>query len=359
LNDITDGSNFRIGILGEMAFQAVLHGKLDETIPEPQRREDALTSTIFGTLMMVDARHLLAEWISSAIGIDRSPLGRITAESQFDCWFWPRLREAEPDLLMRMDDRLFVIEAKFGAGKHDLSISVDGGDDQRVTDQLRREWLAVQRDRASESGYPPAIRAAIAKCQTTLLYVVNRRASHRAWKDLRESAKGLPPDADLRILAWQELYCLLNCRSMDRWMTDLVRYIEMVELDAFVGFGRRPLDATTGRQLLIWRSGSISRDVSRLREALWPVVKEEKSVRRLSQWRWNGREPATAGSGLRSSVARYPFAMLSMVQDWRPPDTHPDDDASGLRDAMRLTLGADIHRLKQRVIHYRRNEQRA
>ena len=31
-------------------LHAVLHHKLDETTPEPQRLEDALTSTVFGTL---------------------------------------------------------------------------------------------------------------------------------------------------------------------------------------------------------------------------------------------------------------------------------------------------------------------
>ena len=31
-------------------LHAVLHHKLDETTPEPQRLEDAITSTVFGTL---------------------------------------------------------------------------------------------------------------------------------------------------------------------------------------------------------------------------------------------------------------------------------------------------------------------
>ena len=40
-------------------LHAVLHHKLDETTPEPQRLEDALTSTVFGTLVMTDACDVL------------------------------------------------------------------------------------------------------------------------------------------------------------------------------------------------------------------------------------------------------------------------------------------------------------
>ena len=51
-------------------LHAVLHHKLDETTPEPQRLEDALTSTVFGTLVMTDACDVLAAWLSRAKRVD-------------------------------------------------------------------------------------------------------------------------------------------------------------------------------------------------------------------------------------------------------------------------------------------------
>ena len=51
-------------------LHAVLHHKLDETTPEPQRLEDALTSTVFGTLVMTDATGVLAAWLSRAKRVD-------------------------------------------------------------------------------------------------------------------------------------------------------------------------------------------------------------------------------------------------------------------------------------------------
>jgi len=36
-------------------LHALLHGKLDEAEPMPQRFEDVLTSTVFGTLVFAEA----------------------------------------------------------------------------------------------------------------------------------------------------------------------------------------------------------------------------------------------------------------------------------------------------------------
>ena len=48
-------------------LHALLHGKLQESNPEPERLEDALTSAVFGTLIWVEAWDVLigvawAEW---------------------------------------------------------------------------------------------------------------------------------------------------------------------------------------------------------------------------------------------------------------------------------------------------------
>ena len=44
-------------------LHALLHGKLDPTVAEPERLEDALTSTVFGTLAIVEAWDLIEDWL--------------------------------------------------------------------------------------------------------------------------------------------------------------------------------------------------------------------------------------------------------------------------------------------------------
>src|SRR5206468_3570724 len=93
-------------------LHALLHHKLDELIPEPQRREDALTSAAFGTLVLVNAWDMLARWLGVS---DDQP---VSANS--DCWFWPRLAFAEPDVVLRLGGSLVVVEAKYRSGRNDL-----------------------------------------------------------------------------------------------------------------------------------------------------------------------------------------------------------------------------------------------
>ena len=63
-------------------LHALLHGKLDLELPEPHRREDALTSIVFGTLRMVEAWDVLANWL------DAEPLSS-GQEGTGECWFGP------------------------------------------------------------------------------------------------------------------------------------------------------------------------------------------------------------------------------------------------------------------------------
>ncbi len=45
---------------------AELHGKLDDTALDLERREDILTSTVFGTLLVAGATKVLVKWFNSA-----------------------------------------------------------------------------------------------------------------------------------------------------------------------------------------------------------------------------------------------------------------------------------------------------
>jgi len=73
-------------------LHATLHGKLDETTPEPQRLEDALTSTVFGTLLCVDAWDLLSAWLL----MRPAQGGREKTEPTLECWFWTLVADVGP-----------------------------------------------------------------------------------------------------------------------------------------------------------------------------------------------------------------------------------------------------------------------
>jgi hypothetical protein len=93
-----------------LVLHALLHGKVDPAVPEPERREDALTSAVFGMLVLLEAWGLIAKWIKVS---DWEP----AAEGELDCWFWSRLAGgAEPDVVLRRGSVLIVIEAAVPVG---------------------------------------------------------------------------------------------------------------------------------------------------------------------------------------------------------------------------------------------------
>ncbi len=222
-------------------LHALLHNKLDETTPEPQRLEDTLTSTVFGTLALVGADNVLAKWLQLAKCVDGSrgctPMSEIRG-----IWFWPRLALAEPDVVIQLGDRLFVIEAKFRSGRHDTAHSdlKVPTDDEPIADQLHRQWASLQPEHVGRGHYPHDLREAIAHCSLTLIYVVDARRQRRAEREFRESASRLPPTAALRLLTWQSLDELLarDDQAASRWSSALRQYFELVGLQGFTGVQR-------------------------------------------------------------------------------------------------------------------------
>src|SRR5687768_16534902 len=98
-------------------LHAELHGKLTEDTADAERREDVLTSTVFGTLFVASAWNDLCEWFGRARRVRQAPELRASASGARDYWFWPRLHGAEPDLVVRLGDLLVVVEAKYYSGK--------------------------------------------------------------------------------------------------------------------------------------------------------------------------------------------------------------------------------------------------
>ena len=226
-------------------LHALLHGKLDLELPGPHRREDALTSSVFGTLRMVEAWDVLANWL------EVEPLSS-EQEDTVACWFWPRLAGAvEPDVVLRFGDTLVVVEAKYRSGRHDLSLDEA---DERPSDQIERQYNAVSLPPEARHVYPEGLERAVReRRRLAQVFVVDARRLRLARKEYKESRACLPQGARLTLATWQALDKLLSSPpcSRSRWASDLRSYLRLCGLSSFHGV---PID-------YLKRSGSGSSNV--------------------------------------------------------------------------------------------------
>lgn len=233
-------------------LHALLHGKLDPSRPEPQRIEDALTSTVFGTLVWVGAWDVLRLWLCP----EQAAPSR-TARQVRDCWFWPRLGSVVPDVVVRLDDVLVVAEAKLRSGRHDRP-DLDEDDDGDPRDQLVRQYRCVTAPSDRRARYAEPIEQAIADCRVTQAYVVDARRVLHARRECEESHTRLPPGVSLRLRTWQDLYRLLSAAefAQERWAADLKAYLAFSGLDSFQGIRHCVAQADAMRPVVGWRSRS-------------------------------------------------------------------------------------------------------
>jgi hypothetical protein len=212
-------------------LHAILHRKLGLLTPEPQRLEDAVTSTTFGTLALVERWDIVLEWLS---GSSTALLGDVRGTN----WFWPTLRTAErvsiPDVCVRIGDRLFVVEAKYGSGRHDRT---DVEQPEEVLDQLVCQHSCITAGPDNRIGYAEGLRRALDQCAVEQIYLVDARRIRRASMELAQS-RMREPRMDITLATWQRLDRLLYERGGGaRWATDLRQFLDMQGLGAFIGFG--------------------------------------------------------------------------------------------------------------------------
>lgn len=216
---------------------AELHGKLSSEIGDAERREDVLTSTVFGTLFAASAWNVVIEWLSKAGRAGSDPPLVPSDASMGDYWFWPRLDNAEPDLVVRLGHLLVVVEAKDHSGKSGtLMASEDPTEDP--ADQLVREWRACS-PAADMSHYDPRLRAVLEAPATEriLIYLV-RRSRFAREHDALEDSMAQVPDARMYLLTWEDLDEVLSTCLHIRWANDLRRYLQRRDVSAFRGFAQ-------------------------------------------------------------------------------------------------------------------------
>lgn len=226
-------------------LHALLRNKLAPTIPEPERLEDALTSAVFGAILWTESWSILNRWF----GLDHTAAVNTTRAH----WFWPRLELAEPDVVIRNEECLIVVEAKLRSGRHDLAASPD--DEERISDQLVRQFHSMTMARNVRLNYEAELERAIRECRILQVLVVDACRIRRARREYEESRAGLPESADLRLVTWQQLYSILSTDSnRPQWASDVMAYLDVVGLDSFNGIGRTfVLDGRT-TALAQWRA---------------------------------------------------------------------------------------------------------
>lgn len=227
-------------------LHAELHSKIAPEASDGERREDVLTSTVFGTIFAAGDWSLLLAWFGKAIDRSGMALSLPSTPNEANYWFWPRLGQTEPDLLIHLGSLLVIIEAKFWSG-------------QSGEDQLVDEWKVC--DRPADRNYDQSIRAAIdATTERALVYLVQRRKRAKA-RSVVETSSAKMPEAKIYLLTWEDLDDVLQIESPVRWRRDLRAYLGMRRITAFRGFASA--FATADRVLLghmgLWRAPRWSR----------------------------------------------------------------------------------------------------
>jgi len=174
-----------------------------------------------------------------------------------DYWFWPRLREAEPDVVLEVGATLIVVEAKFHSGKSggatmppneaDPTLASTSG--APTSDQLLREWRSVLPDGVKPTprrgSAVTSIQDAIARCeQRALVYLVKRSHAVKADRELAASlaaAGTTSPRPSFYLLHWEHLDEVLTSAAAagapPRWQQELRAYLRHRGVAAFRGFG--------------------------------------------------------------------------------------------------------------------------
>lgn len=209
-------------------LQAELHGKL---ALDDERAEDVLTSSVWGTLTLVGAWHVIRAWLGRARdNCDR--MLQLQGHESCAAWFWPRLGEIEPDLVLSIGAMLVVVEAKYLSGK-----SGEGMREEVVHDQLARQWRAV----TQPSHCDPQLREAIeGSGARALVYLVRAADREKARKGVVASQAYLDDESDIYLLTWEDLHELLAERRAgdEPWRSELRRLLERRGLRSFRGFQR-------------------------------------------------------------------------------------------------------------------------
>jgi hypothetical protein len=243
-------------------LHAELRGKVGPDATDGHRKEDVLTSTAFGTIFTAGDWDLLHRWFAKARTLTGAPLV-LPPLAEVAYWFWPRLGQTEPDVVLQIGPLLLIVEVKYWSG--------GSGDDQLVN-----EWKVCERP--ANRAFAASIRDAIdATDGRALVYLVQRRKLAAARAFVAQSLERVS-DARIFILTWEDLDDALAAQLDTRWRLELRDYLALRGIAAFRGVATT--FAAADRELLArasaWRAFRWSK--------LLPVD-SLTSLARLATWR--------------------------------------------------------------------------
>ncbi len=217
----------------------MLHAVTRHKVPSSLRRkEDVLTSCVFGTLDLIPAELGLGPWLRSAQNLEGDSLD--VADSVLDerqTRFWPRFpldrgERVEPDLTLDCGELTIIIEAKYGSGPSGMPTE----DDDRLCGQLGRQWRAVRAQRPEH--VPHSI-------YVTAGWSMPREDMEAMIVEVETKMEGEAMRSNLYWLTWRTLFDLLPKTVEDPFHTRAVDglrgFLRSRDLTRFIGVSRPPL----------------------------------------------------------------------------------------------------------------------
>jgi hypothetical protein len=293
-------------------LHAILQGKLGAMTPDAERLEDAVTSAVFGTLLMLERWDVLVRWLS--------PSSRLEQGASGEMWFWPTLHlpnaSVTPDVIARAGSHAFVVEAKYASARNDLAR--DEEKPEEICDQLVRQYMCIVTSVHERRPYPEAIDTTLAECSVQQIFLVDGRRLRRAHRELRESLE-LEPRMKVVPRTWQQLDRVLHetCAGL-RWAKDLRRFLEIEGLSAFVGFAGSIVSSTSS--LMFVKSWTAS---TRPSSGLRQVFSAELPLRVAPIVLWRRSETA------RGRWMHIDGARVGRVLGWRSEPSNRDRSGDG------------------------------
>jgi hypothetical protein len=241
--------------------------------------------------LLTGSADVLTSWLCESRDPSGCRLEREIPGSIVDYWFWPRLLYAEPDVVLRLGNRIYVIEAKYASGRHDQSVGHESGiePEETVMDQILQQYRSVEALCQDEQRALHPLGAALVGCKISFVFLVDRRRLRRARREYLESSCALPPVTDCRLLTWQDLYRILRDHDRTerrlRWPGELARYLERAGLDDFCGISHLIPPRSADREVLeAWRGASL-RCGERLSNAMRPACAlGSQGISRVRAW---------------------------------------------------------------------------
>ncbi|WP_099364491.1 hypothetical protein [Fredinandcohnia onubensis] len=124
-------------------LQAILKGKVPS---ELVNSEDLLTSSVIGTMRYITNLQILKSILEQAINASNEQLSIDIEIQEVIYYFWPKLENSEPDVLIQLKDSnnqsyIVCIEAKYFSGKSSYEDETVAFDERKNyhRDQLARE----------------------------------------------------------------------------------------------------------------------------------------------------------------------------------------------------------------------------